>query len=113
MPRSWQRELQSHGEHWKAADEHKGGSTVSHLSLGEFNEQYRPNLGAEVSFFSPVYRDAAGNSRSVSISVSVENGDVMGIIEVVKEDGGIMERCEDGTFIFIPWPCAAVHIRKL
>lgn len=85
------------------------------MNIVKINE-YRERLESEaeqprtITFRSPVFNDNYGKSKVVNISVTVENGDALGILDVVIEDGGIGRIHEDGTYYFIPWPCACVEI---
>ena len=65
----------------------------------------------QICFFSPTFRDTEGTDKSLNICIEVKDGDVAGILSKIREDGGIVQESEDGTFHFLPWPCAAVEIR--
>ncbi|MDI6976225.1 hypothetical protein [Serratia sp. Se-RSBMAAmG] len=46
-----------------------------------------------------------------SVNIEVEDGDVLGILENVKESGGVWGKDpETGVIFFIPYPCAIVTI---
>jgi hypothetical protein len=66
----------------------------------------------EITFFSPDY-SVETNSKNTNITVRVEDGDVLGILAVVKSEGGISATDDDGTFVIIPWPCAVVEIKDV
>lgn len=60
----------------------------------------------KITFYAPLFRKGE-KDMSVSVVVHIENGDVAGILETVKEDGGVWS--PDGSF-FIPYPCACVEV---
>ena len=74
-------------------------------------EDYRPSKKGEpckVTFFSPTF---SADGR-IEWTVTIENGDYVGVIEAVKNYGGAYLPSQDGgkTFWFLPWPCAAVRV---
>lgn len=60
-----------------------------------------------ITFYSPVFHKGTGEA-SATISVTIGDGDVIGILEAVQETGGIWN--EEAT-IFVPYPCACVEIK--
>jgi hypothetical protein len=83
------------------------------IKLTDYQAKPAGKRPREIAFRSPVYWDEHGSERSTTISVRVEDGDVVGILAAVMEDGGVGHTLEDGTFMMIPWPCAVVEIRDL
>lgn len=75
--------------------------------------QAAASTAREVTFYSPLYRNTEGKETTCSATVRVEDGDALGIINAVKEDGGLLWKDDDGTFFYLPWPCAAVEIRDV
>ena len=67
----------------------------------------------QISFHSATYRDMDDKDKSLNIAVQVPDGDVDGVLETAIENGGIAAHQDDGTLVFIPWPCAAVEIKEL
>lgn len=64
-----------------------------------------------ITFFSATFRDADSTDAAANVTVTVENGDVLTVLEVVKEKGGILR--ENGErHVYIPWPCACVVIHR-
>ena len=60
-----------------------------------------------ITFFSATFRNVDGKDVSINATVTVENGDVSTVLDVVKEKGGILQiRGEES--LYIPWPCACV-----
>ena len=62
-----------------------------------------------ITFFSQIFRTLDGKDTNVNTTVTVEDGDVMTVLEVVKEKGGIFREHGEQR-IYIPWPCACVVI---
>ena len=79
-------------------------------------ETFRNNKGDQnqrtITFRSSEFQDNQGNSKTININVTVGDGDVFGILDVVKEEGGIGMVHDDGVYYFIPWPCACVEIKQ-
>lgn len=67
----------------------------------------------EVCFYSATYRNKNGEDSTVNICVRIENGDVAAVLDAVMENGGIGNLQENGTFLFIPWPCAVIEIKDV
>lgn len=63
-----------------------------------------------ITFRGSKFTDDSGLDKTVNINVIVENGDALGILKVVMEDGGIGQLNDDGIYYFLPWPCACVEI---
>ena len=87
------------------------GTTVHFIE--DYKVKHLDSRPREICFHSPTYRDKNGIENVVNICVRVENGDVFGILESVVKNGGIGNMHENGTFFFIPWPCAAIEIRDV
>jgi hypothetical protein len=83
------------------------------INLAEYKRQTRGEKQPRViTFYGTPYKTEVGESKVTNISVHVENGDVVGILEQVIEEGGIGQTLEDGSYAFIPYPCAAIEIRN-
>lgn len=68
------------------------------------------NGPCNVVFRSASYKDELGIEKTANVVVKIENGDFQGIIDSVKEQGGIWGVYENGGGFFMPWPCAFVEI---
>ncbi len=66
-----------------------------------------------ITFRSAIFKDNEGEMQSAKITVQVRNGDVLGILKVVEEQGGIGEFDTHGNYIYIPWPCAVVEVSEV
>lgn len=64
-----------------------------------------------ITFRSAQCADDKNNVKAHNISVRIADGDALGILEAVKDHGGIGCLADDGTYYFLPWPCACVEIR--
>jgi hypothetical protein len=53
-----------------------------------------------------------GESGKINWSITIENGDYVGVLAAIKEQGGVYLPSQDGgkSYLFLPWPCAAVRI---
>ena len=80
--------------------------SISNFIKAQINDsEYKP---ARITFYSSTYfKDNA--PATAAITVMVEDGDFLGILEVVKENGGIWS---EDMAVFIPYPCACVEIKK-
>jgi hypothetical protein len=68
-------------------------------------------LPMKVTFYSAPFTDEYGTGRTQSVSVTVENGDFLGIIDAVRADGGVVVRDPDlAEAWYIPWPPAAIKV---
>ncbi len=83
------------------------------INLDEYRQTHPAGTPREISFYGTAYRDADGNEKTLTFNVRVENGDAVGILEAVIENGGIGRYGDEGTFYYLPWPCAAVEIRDV
>jgi hypothetical protein len=81
--------------------------------LEDYKTKHSDSRPRQIFFHSPIYHNENRKESSVDICVRVENGDVAGILKAVMEEGGIGHVREDGTYFFIPWPCAAVEIKDV
>ncbi len=79
-------------------------------SLKDYSKNHPEAQSLTIHFFGANYHDHDGNPKNLSFSVTVDDGDVEGILAVVKENGGLGAIGDDGVFRFLPWPCAAVEI---
>ena len=75
----------------------------------------QPRGPCEITFIGFPFVTPEGEEQKVTLTISVQNGDFEGIIDVIKENGGAWLPSTDGgqTFWFLPWPCAAVRVRPL
>ena len=64
-----------------------------------------------VSFYSHIYKLPDGREKTNALHVKIENGDAAGVIQTIIEEGGFVSQQDDGTHVFIPWPCAVVEIK--
>jgi hypothetical protein len=67
----------------------------------------------QVTFISPILKMEGEEQVSVRVVVVIEDGDVSRVLSTVVEHGGVGQRLSDGTYIYVPWPCAGVEIRDL
>jgi hypothetical protein len=65
---------------------------------------------AVITFYGPLHTDRAGNMRSLTISITVDDGGWSRVMEHVMENGGIGGENSAGEPFFLPWPCAAVDV---
>ena len=61
-----------------------------------------------VIFFSPTFHKH-DEPQCICVRVEVDDGDVIGLLDVVRDHGGIWLEETPG---FIPWPCAYVEIER-
>lgn len=69
---------------------------------------------AEVSFIGFRFEQEDGETQRLQVNVVVANGDFEGIINAVRENGGIYVQPNEGEDVaawFLPWPCAAVRVK--
>lgn len=78
---------------------------------GRIFPPFPPGTPRIVSFHAPTYPDGQGQTVNAVVTVHLGNGDVHGLIEQIKENGGIGGTDDRGVYRFIPWPCAAVEVR--
>lgn len=86
------------------------------MSKVHFLKDYKPGeprRPREITFFAPAFKAADGEMSGFNLTVTVENGDVLSVLGVVRNDGGAWCGESDGAHWFLPWPCAAVRIRDL
>ena len=81
------------------------------VSLSDYKKKMNSNTPKLITFYSHIYKLPNGADKSVTTTVRIENGDVEGILRVIIENGGIEHQQDDGSYVFIPWPCAAVEIK--
>ena len=82
------------------------------INLSDYVKIREKNTPASITFFAPKFSLQDGTEIAYSVTVQVENGDVFGILEVVKDEGGVGQM-QDGQYIFVPWPCACVVMHDL
>lgn len=57
------------------------------------------------------FSTSSNANLDASINIYVEDGDVIGVLEVIKENGGVWgKNKETGVIFFIPYPCTIVTI---
>lgn len=68
-----------------------------------------------VTFIGCPFKAPEGTDGTLSISVTVGDGDFNGVIDAVRELGGMYSPTADnnGDFWFLPWPPAAVRVRPV
>jgi hypothetical protein len=64
----------------------------------------------KITFYSPYFSKDTQRAGSTSLTVTLDNGDVLGVLDMVKENGGIWN---EAVTTFIPWPCAYVEIEDV
>ena len=79
------------------------------VSLSDYMREPRLSGLWSITFFGPKFCRRDGTETSLTFTVNVDNGDVLGVLTVVQEQGGIVQECDD-QIVFLPWPCAAVAI---
>jgi hypothetical protein len=67
----------------------------------------------QVTFVSPIFQTEDGQHTGARLNVIKDDGDVSSVLSTVVEHGGVGQRLSDGSYIYVPWPCAAVQIRDL
>lgn len=72
-------------------------------------------MTATVTFIGHDFTDKEGERRNLSLTVTVDDGDFLGILETVKAEGGSFLPDADGASggWFLPWPPAAIRIESL
>ncbi len=80
-------------------------------------EDLKPPEGSgpcNVAFIGHPFKTPEGQQTTLSVTVTIEDGDFAGLIATIKDFGGIFIPPEEGqsgvTSWFLPWPCAAVRI---
>ena len=87
-------------------------------NIVDFNEYRASGIGRNlvgpvtVTFIPPRHKVTEEHDGSLSISITVENGDYQGVIDVVRENGGMysIKPDQNGDFWFLPWPPAVVRL---
>jgi hypothetical protein len=77
------------------------------VKLSEYANAPKTRIPLTITFFGPKFHKPDGNDFSVTVRVTVEDGNVFGILNQVQEEGGI-GKLEGGRYTFLPWPCACV-----
>ena len=77
------------------------------LKLSEYANAPKTRIPLTITFFGPKFHKPDGTDFSVTVRVTVEDGNVFGILNQVQEEGGI-GKLEGGRYTFLPWPCACV-----
>jgi len=81
--------------------------------LKDYSSKKLDKRPRRITFCSPEYRDGEGRSLHLTISVTVADGDVAGVLGIVIERGGIGESGPNGIFRFLPWPCAVIEVEEI
>ncbi|HXC55488.1 MAG TPA: hypothetical protein VNU97_09345 [Rhizomicrobium sp.] len=65
-----------------------------------------------VAFVGFDFETPEGRKMRLTRTFKIADGDFVGAIEAVKQNGGVYFPSQDGgkTVWFLPWPCAAVRI---
>jgi hypothetical protein len=77
--------------------------------LKDYSQQ--PGTPCTVSFCSATYRNKDGKSSTLTINLTVEDGDAGGLLKLAEENGGVGMVCDDGVYRFLPWPPAVIEIQ--
>ena len=77
------------------------------VKLSDYAKKEEGNIQLSIIFFGPKFLKEDGSETSVNIKVNVENGDVVGILDAVKEEGGV-GHMQGKQYVYLPWPCACV-----
>ncbi|MDP8996530.1 MAG: hypothetical protein M3O03_05945, partial [Pseudomonadota bacterium] len=75
------------------------------VSLKDYSKNLSPTKPISLTFFSPKFVGLDGKDASVSVTLTVENGDWEGALAAVKENGGLGRVTAVGQLQFVPWPC--------
>jgi hypothetical protein len=83
------------------------------VSLSDYAKSKSETEGGAlaITFFGHRFESSAGE-RQLSFTVNVEDGDVLGVLQAVKEEGGI-GRIVEGQYLYLPYPCAAVVVHQV
>lgn len=82
------------------------------VNLEDYKSQSTAPRPRCITFYGPTFRQEDGTDKVINVSVHIENGDVIGLWDHVIEQGGIGETLDDGSYVFIPYPCAAVEVKN-
>jgi hypothetical protein len=82
------------------------------VSFEDYDAIYNDGRSRTVVFSSAQFR-GGDEGMMVSITVSVDDGNVLGLLSDIRRNGGVGTMLEDGRFVFLPWPCAYVEVREL
>lgn len=78
------------------------------LNLDDYRKP-SPGHARTVTFFGIPHVGRDGKPRNLSFSATVENGDVLSVIEEIKKEGGVWMK-DDGALRFLPWPPASIEV---
>jgi hypothetical protein len=77
------------------------------VRISDYAKKAKTNTPLCITFFGPRFARLDGADAGLNITVNVEDGDVLRILRIVQEDGGIGE-FRSGQYLYLPWPCACV-----
>jgi hypothetical protein len=67
----------------------------------------------QLTLISSVFQQEDGTQTCIRSNIHMDNGDLESVLDMVHANGGIGKQQEDGSFIFSPWPPAAITVRDL
>ncbi len=67
----------------------------------------------QLTLISAIFQQEDGTQTCIQSKMYMENGDLESILDMVYANGGIGKLQKDGSFMFSPWPPAAIHVRDL
>lgn len=68
-----------------------------------------PGCARTITLFGIPHTGLDGNPRRLTFSATVDDGDVLGVIEAIKKEGGVWMK-HDGALHFLPWPPASIEV---
>jgi len=74
--------------------------------------KFEPNR-ARLVIFAGSYPADNGEEAKVRLRVHIRDGDAWGLVEAVKDNGGIGVQTDDSGYLFLPWPCQAIEIHDV
>jgi hypothetical protein len=67
----------------------------------------------QLTLISAVFQQEDGTQTCIRTNMNMANGDLESALDMIFANGGIGKRQPDGSFIFSPWPPAAIQVRDL
>jgi hypothetical protein len=85
---------------------------VTVVNIEDYRAPVKTGRPCIVNFLGFAFKTPEGVEGRLNFTVRVEDGDAVGVIDAIKEQGGAyLPSQDDGkTFWFLPWPCAAIRI---
>jgi hypothetical protein len=77
------------------------------VKLSEYAKKEKTDAPLSITFFGPKFCKTDGTETSLNITIIVKNGNVLGLLSCVQEEGGIGQ-FHDNQYLYLPWPCACV-----